>query len=1005
MRLTRLGVLFVLALFAVDAKAYSGGNGTKSNPFQIAKAQDLLDLGNTPADYNSFFVLTADIDLSGITFDQAVIAPDKNYSLHDNINSTDSTWFRGRLDGQGHVIRHLTIAGIRQLGLVGRLGEGGVISNLGIVDAKVTGSDGVCGTLAGMVNHGTVSNCFSTGEVIGQASVGGLVGTSYRYSMVRGSYSSASVSGKSAGGLVGYNTGSEIISCYCTGSVSGHRDVGGLLGSMAQGRILNSFSLSHVTGQASVGGLVGSNSDNMGILGSFWDVNRSGLASSVGGIGLESEQIRDVEVLALNGYALDPNWVFDDGWDYPHLAWESDAGQIIPSATIDWLNGSGTSEDPYEVETAEQLHRVGLSSVLWDKCFLLVSDLDFNPSRPGNREYSNAVISCFSGDFNGNQHTIHNLHIRGRGYVGFFGLMLPGARVSDLGFQNASISGDHYYVGTLAGYCRRSQVLNCYSDGGVTSTGSYIGGLVGYAMDSEITQCNSMGIVRGGNDAGGLTGANSVGRILRSWSSAEVIASNWVGGLVGRNSSGGMIKDSFSLGPLYGFAGVGGIAGSRFYDTLINCFSASEVVGDSRLGGLGGEVEGDCTTIACFWTGEVSGQVPDEPGKGLTTAQMQARSTFVSAGWDFVDETRNGTDDIWFMPEGHYPRLVWQGPLPPEITLSPLDGLVATGNNGLILSVNDIERLLTGTTSFVDDPIWPIFSADLADDLDLSTLAVTDGQIAVQTQFSVPVDSVVILTRELPGPSLIQLLGQSGDILCEPVMLGPDTFSATQYTSMGKTVYGVVVHANAAFYGITLSPEYAYLMGIDVVSVLGILDWASQGILTPINGIEATGDDGEILSINGMPVQDLILGTTSYEIPSDGPIFPASGADDFDLLTLASTEHQSGFQTMFDQIVAEAYLIIRPDLGENVGMIELLDDQGDLLWEAVEFNPESFAKLGHSSYGQEIQGLKVSGEGVFSGVRVRMKGDNPLALYPVSISGKTMVSSAPEAPGGAAGGG
>jgi hypothetical protein len=985
MRFTGSSVLLVLVLISAYAQAYSGGNGTETNPFQIAEAQDLIDLGNTPVDYNSFFVLTADIDLSGITFDQAVIAPDKNHSQH-NPNSTDSTWFRGSLDGQGHVIRHLTVNGVRQLGLVGRLGEGGSISNLGIVDAEVTGSDGMCGTLAGMVNHGAVSNCFSTGKVIGQASVGGLVGTSYSYSVVRGSYSSASVSGNQAGGLVGHNTGSEIISCYCTGSVSGQRDVGGLLGLLAFGRILNSFSISHVTSQSSAGGLVGSNSDHMEILGSFWDVNRSGLTHSDGGIGMKSEQIRDVEALALNGFALDPNWVFDEGWDHPRLAWETDSGYTIPSVTIDWLNGSGTKEDPYEIETVEQLHKVGMSSQLWDKCFSLVSDLDFHPRRPGNQEYSNALIGCFSGEFDGNHHTIHNLHIRGRGYLGFFGLMLPGARVSDLGFENASVSGDHCYVGTLAGYCRESQVMNCYSNGGVAGTDRYIGGLVGYAMDSEIIRCYSLGIVYGGYYTGGLIGENSVGCISQCWSSADVNASEWLGGLVGMNASGGVIRDSFCLGSLNGWAGIGGIAGSRFYDTLINCFSASVIAGTSRLGGLAGEIEGDCTTIACFWNKDLSGHVLDEPSKGLTTAQMQARSTFVSAGWDFVDETRNGTDDIWFIPEGHYPRLVWQGPLPIEIQLASLEGLVATGNNGLILSVNGIERLHTGTTSFMGDPIWPIFSPDMADDLDLSTLTVTDGQTGVQTRFDVPVVSVVILTRERPDRSLIQLLGRSGDVLCEPVMLDPDSFSATQYTCMGKTVWGVVVHANAAFYGIALSPEYTYLMGIDIVSVLGIPDWASQGMLSPINGCEATGDDGEILSINGMPVEDLILGTTRYEIPWGGPIFPASGADDFDLLTLASMEHQSGFETIFDQIVTETYLIIRPYLGENVGMIELLDGQGEPLGEVVEFGPESFAGLGYSSYGQEIQGLKVSGEGVFRGVRVRMKGDNPLVLYPVSIS-------------------
>ncbi len=46
---------------------------------------------------------------------------------------------------------------------------------------------------------------------------------------------------------------------------------------------------------------------------------------------------------------------------------------------------------------------------------------------------------------------------------------------------------------------------------------------------------------------------------------------------------------------------------------------------------------------------------------GNTTAEMQTASTFLNAGWDFVDETLNGTEDIWWILEGQdYPRLWWE---------------------------------------------------------------------------------------------------------------------------------------------------------------------------------------------------------------------------------------------------------------------------------------------------------------------------------------------------------
>jgi len=40
---------------------------------------------------------------------------------------------------------------------------------------------------------------------------------------------------------------------------------------------------------------------------------------------------------------------------------------------------------------------------------------------------------------------------------------------------------------------------------------------------------------------------------------------------------------------------------------------------------------------------------------------MQTAKTFLDAGWDFVGETKNGTEDLWWILEGEdYPRLWWE---------------------------------------------------------------------------------------------------------------------------------------------------------------------------------------------------------------------------------------------------------------------------------------------------------------------------------------------------------
>ena len=78
-------------------------------------------------------------------------------------------------------------------------------------------------------------------------------------------------------------------------------------------------------------------------------------------------------------------------------------------------------------------------------------------------------------------------------------------------------------------------------------------------------------------------------------------------------------------------------------------------MGSSRGGG-GSGVENDS-----FWDTQTSGQMKSVIGSDLTTAQMQTASTFLEAGWDFVDEIANGTENIWWILEGQdYPRLCWE---------------------------------------------------------------------------------------------------------------------------------------------------------------------------------------------------------------------------------------------------------------------------------------------------------------------------------------------------------
>ena len=371
-----------LAHFSGHQRPQLEGLGTTEQPYLISDAYDLgaMIYYSSPAHYR----LTASIDLSGVRWPVAVIPS-----------------FGGRFDGNGLQISHLTVVGAGQLGLFGEVESDAQVTNLGVVDVNIIGSDAAVGSLAGR-NRGAVTGCYSTGVVSGTDRVGGLLGTDSGTGIVTDCYSSVATSGGwQVGGLVGANYRGTVIRCYATGPVSGDQDVGGL-----------------------VGGGWYSNST----LHAVWDVETSGLPGSAGGVGLTTTEMMDPHMLGLNGFAGDPNWVLDEGRDYPRLAWEGTPGEVIPEPSIDWVTGQGIEEAPYRIDTADQLILVGQSGVLWDRHLTLGADIDLDPNLPGRKVFAQAVIPAFTGGFDGGRHTIFNLTITGGSYLGLFGQIGSGGR-------------------------------------------------------------------------------------------------------------------------------------------------------------------------------------------------------------------------------------------------------------------------------------------------------------------------------------------------------------------------------------------------------------------------------------------------------------------------------------------------------------------------------------------------------------------------------------------------
>jgi len=263
---------------ANDPLRYSGGSGTSVDPFQIATAQDLIALGETPVDYDKHFVMTADIDLSGYTFDRAVIA------YHTGSDTAfDGTPFTGSFDGQGQVIRQLRIDGADYVGLFGQLDTGAKVTNLGLETVDINGTADYVGSLAGFNFFGSVSNNYSTGMVTGHRHVGGLVGRNLGGS-ISSSYSTSTTTGNdNVGGLVGGNSGGSVYNSYSTGEVAGSNNIGGLVGeNVIRGSVSNSYSTDMIKGDEAVGGLVGFNYH--GILAECYNTGEVTGVDDVGGL-------------------------------------------------------------------------------------------------------------------------------------------------------------------------------------------------------------------------------------------------------------------------------------------------------------------------------------------------------------------------------------------------------------------------------------------------------------------------------------------------------------------------------------------------------------------------------------------------------------------------------------------------------------------------------------------------------------------------------------------------
>ena len=182
-------------------------------------------------------------------------------------------------------------------------------------------------------------------------------------------------------------------------------------------------------------------------------------------------------------------------------------------------DSSGYYGDPIEIRTAaefalfaEQVRKS--EEEAYRKCFKLMTDIDLadKPFAPMGGVVNDGIFNFefyYTGDFNGNGHTIKGLNLDttvtgdSNAYVGLFGVLKDGAVVRNLNVEGKfnAVAKDNF--GVIAGRVIKSSVINCSVNVNATvsaydksNTTIYVGGVVGRAENSSVIRdCTIKGMI------------------------------------------------------------------------------------------------------------------------------------------------------------------------------------------------------------------------------------------------------------------------------------------------------------------------------------------------------------------------------------------------------------------------------------------------------------------------------------------------------------------------------
>ena len=303
-------------------------------------------------------------------------------------------------------------------------------------------------------------------------------------------------------------------------------------------------------------------------------------------------------------------------------------------AATDFAGGSGTAEDPWQIETAEQLAKLAadVNSGVVGKThakehFILIANLDLSAHRwiPIGYGDSNGSFHAFSSYFDGNNKTITGLYVdetQEEVSAGLFG--------NFSGYELKNIIISDAYV--------KASCKNRNAAGVLIGNASQ-----GYGMSISVSDCKVSGTVENTKAlSGGLVGYNSYGTYKDCVVDVEVIGGGKSGGFIGEDFN-GIYQNCIAKGNVNGSWSVGGFAGVLFFESGVDkCASYGKVTAsDWNVGGFVGYVEsnveiknsvafGDVESIVTDFEPKVGGFVGTNDGSTVTKSHSSGKITCAS---------------------------------------------------------------------------------------------------------------------------------------------------------------------------------------------------------------------------------------------------------------------------------------------------------------------------------------------------------------------------------------